>query len=180
MNKQIHNPVTGTGYPLKKSNSTKSKVKGLWSKSMQKPPILTDEQMLFALLPGDDNKESRVASGVTPGQRRIAEAQRNDTFRETLKMVLSLLTPQYSRDVPDVVSHYTLQPYNVEALNRLADQILNLQISEERVCEECWGVGSQEINDAGYKVLRSTCPNCHGTGKLPGKTVGQVLEEYDA
>ena len=59
----------------------------------------------------------------------------------------------------------------------LADQILNLPVGEERVCDMCKGRG-KDYGEGGFDSDFADCPNCNGTGKQPIKTVGEILDEY--
>ena len=59
----------------------------------------------------------------------------------------------------------------------LANQILAIKVEEDRVCLQCKGEG--EIFHRGViDTLKAwgRCTPCNGTGKLPGRTLKQVLE----
>ena len=62
----------------------------------------------------------------------------------------------------------------------IARQILNLPVSEERVCSNCRGVGWKtifEIAGNSGTAYNKDCLDCNGTGKLPPQTLKQLIEE---
>ena len=56
------------------------------------------------------------------------------------------------------------------------DQILNLPVSEEGVCECKDGIQSI-YNRFGVYLYDEPCDDCNGTGKRPPKTLKHLIEE---